>query len=590
MNDQTGVCDVGAANLGFARALVGELRAAGITTAFVCPGSRSAPLALAIAEHPQLRHSVHVDERSAAFQALGFAKASGQPVVLLCTSGTAGANFLPAVAEAAQSRVPLIVLTADRPPELRAWGAPQTMEQRTLYAGFTRWSEEAPCPSERGREVAYARALARRAVIEATGFEPGPVHLNLPFREPLLPAAIDAPGFSERATGADFDAASLGFDPTLADSLAAELRHIERGVLLFGPDQWDPSLAAAAHALAAALGWPIVADPASGLRAGSPVDGAVIHGADLLLRDAEVAAALRPDLIVRFGGQPTSASVVAWMARHPAADVWLVDPANGFRDPQHRASRWLRASSRQFCEIATSAAAAVTVTASWLVQWQQADRVARAAAAAAIESEPRFLTPHIARALWSGLPAGAVLYVANSMAIRELDLFAGPRKLALRVLANRGVNGIDGQVSAALGAAAALRRPTVLWCGDLALLHDVSGLLAGRVHGGDLTIVVSNDDGGGIFEYLPVARLVPRPVFEELFAVPHGLDLHELARGLGWDAVRVDSGASFERALARSLHGGRHVIEVTMDRAVNAALHAAIHERVREQLQQDRPR
>jgi len=301
----------------------------------------------------------------------------------------------------------------------------------------------------------------------------------------------------------------------------------------------------------------------------------------------ERATTLRPDLIVRFGSQPTSASIVAWMARHPAAGVWLVDPANGFRDPQHRASRWLRASSRQFCELATSAAAAVTATASWLVQWQQADRVARAAAAAASESEPRFLTPHVARALWSGLPAGAVLYVANSMAIRELDLFAGPRKLALRVLANRGVNGIDGQVSAALGAAAALRRPTVLWCGDLALLHDVSGLLAGRMHGGDLTIVVSNDDGGGIFEYLPAARLVSRPVFEELFAAPHGLDLHELARGVGWDAIRVDSAASFEQALARALHGGRHVIEVTMDRAVNTAFHATIHQRVREQLQQD---
>ena len=198
MNDQTDARDVGAANLGFARALVGELQAAGIATAFVCPGSRSAPLALAIAEHPRLQHSVHVDERSAAFQALGFAKASGQPVALLCTSGTAGANFLPAVAEAAQSRVPLIVLTADRPPELRAWGAPQTMEQRTLYEGFTRWSEEAPCPSERGAEIAYARALARRAVIEATGFKPGPVHLNLPFREPLLPASIDAPEFAAR--------------------------------------------------------------------------------------------------------------------------------------------------------------------------------------------------------------------------------------------------------------------------------------------------------------------------------------------------------------------------------------------------------
>jgi 2-succinyl-5-enolpyruvyl-6-hydroxy-3-cyclohexene-1-carboxylate synthase len=295
-------------------------------------------------------------------------------------------------------------------------------------------------------------------------------------------------------------------------------------------------------------------------------------------------------LIVRFGGQPTSASIVAWMARHPGADVWLVDPANGFRDPQHRASRWLRASPRQFCELATSAAGVRATPAAWLVQWQHADRVARAAANAALDSEPRFLTPHIARSLWSGLPEGATLYVANSMAIREVDLFAGPRAAALRVLANRGVNGIDGQVSAALGAAAALRRPTVLWCGDLALLHDVSGLLAGRMHGGDLTIVVSNDDGGGIFEYLPAARLLSRPVFEDLFAVPHGLDLCELARGFGWEAVRVDSAASFTQALARALVGGRHVIEVTIDRAVNTAFHASIHQRVRDQLQRDRPR
>jgi 2-succinyl-5-enolpyruvyl-6-hydroxy-3-cyclohexene-1-carboxylate synthase len=590
MNDQTAVRDVGAANLGFARALIGELQAAGIATAFVCPGSRSAPLALAIAEHPRLQHSVHVDERSAAFQALGFAKASGQPVVLLCTSGTAGANFLPAVAEAAQSRVPLIVLTADRPPELRAWGAPQTMEQRTLYAGFTRWSEEAPCPSERGAELAYARVLARRAVIEATGPKPGPVHLNLPFREPLLPTAIGGHEIAERERPTEVLVANDWIDPSRSSSLAGELRGIERGVLLFGPDHWDPALAEAAHALAATLGWPIVADAASGLRAGSPADGVVIHGADLMLRDAEVAAALRPDLIVRFGGQPTSAAIVAWMARHPGADVWLVDSANGFRDPQHRASRWLRASPRQFCELVTSATDGVTTPAEWLLQWQHADRVARAAADAALDSEPRFLTPHIARSLWSGLPEGATLYVANSMAIREIDLFASPRAAALRVLANRGVNGIDGQVSAALGAAAALRRPTVLWCGDLALLHDVSGLLAGRMHGGDLTIVVSNDDGGGIFEYLPAARLVSRPVFEELFAVPHGLDLCELARGLGWEAVCVNSAASFTQALARALAGGRHVIEVTIDRTANTAFHASIHQRVRDQLQRDRPR
>jgi len=203
MNPSTGTGDVGAANLGFARALIDELQAAGVEVAVVCPGSRSTPLALAVAQQPGLSHTVHVDERNAAFHALGSAKVTRRPVALLCTSGTAGANFLPAVAEASHSRVPLIVLTADRPPELRAWGAAQTMEQRTLYAGFTRWSEAAPCPSE-GAGDAYARALARRAVREATGPAPGPVHLNLPFREPLVPAVVDAaPGAARRPAPPD---------------------------------------------------------------------------------------------------------------------------------------------------------------------------------------------------------------------------------------------------------------------------------------------------------------------------------------------------------------------------------------------------
>jgi 2-succinyl-5-enolpyruvyl-6-hydroxy-3-cyclohexene-1-carboxylate synthase len=588
MDDRRGATDVGAANLQFARELVGHLHAAGVSAAFVCPGSRSTPLALAIAEQSGLPHSVHIDERSAAFHALGHAKASGRPVMLLCTSGTAGANFLPAVAEAFHARVPLVVLTADRPPELRAWGAPQTMEQRTLYAGFTRWSEEAPCPSERESEVAYARALARRAVAEATGPAPGPVHLNLPFREPLLPVSIDAPAMRVR----DAEAWTPERQGVTLDcsKLAGELHGIERGVLLFGPDAWDASLGAAAHALASALDWPLLADPASGLRAGSPADETIIHGADLLLRDAGAAASLRPELIVRFGGAPTSKAVNAWMARHDSADTWLVDPANGFRDPQHRASRSYRVAARAFCELAATAAGTPSARSrAWRALWRRADAVARARAVAAMDEEPRFLTPHLARTLWAELPADAVLYVANSMAIREIDAFAGPRRSNLRLLANRGVNGIDGLVSAALGASAALRRPAVLWCGDLALLHDVPGLLAGRMQGTDLTIVVSNDDGGGIFEYLPAARTLPRPLFEHMFAVPHGLELATLARGLGWEATRTDSAHGFSQALSTALAGGRHLIEVPIDRAVNTAFHAVVNSSVSAGLRKEFP-
>ncbi len=586
MNHVNAAGEPGAANLRFARLLVDELQASGVVAAVVCPGSRSTPLALAVVGQRGLPYSVHLDERSAAFHALGYAKATGRPVALVCTSGTAGANFLPAVAEASRARVPLVVLTADRPPELRSWGAAQTMEQRSLFAGFARWSEEAPCPSE-GVGDGYARALARRAVAEALGAAPGPVHLNLPFREPLVPATIDLGSPPGSAASVDFAPPTL--EPHDPDgTIVRALRSATRGVLVFGPDAWDASLAAAATTLADALGWPVVADPASGLRAGAIAQDALIHHADMLLRPAEAAAALQPEVIVRFGGAPTARAVNEWMARHVAAEVWLVDPAGGFRDPQHRAVRHLALTPQQLAALVRAPAVAPsTATLAWRSRWRKADRVAGRALAAALDADGRLLAPQLARALWSSLPANGALYAANSMAIRDLDAFAGPRAEPLRVLANRGVNGIDGLVSSALGAARALQSPTVLWCGDLALLHDVSGLLAGQLHAADLTIVVSNDDGGGIFEYLPVARAVPRAVFEPLFAVPHGLDLCALARGLGWQATRVASAKAFAAALSHAMAGGLHVIEVPIDRAANTALHARLNETVRTALHEE---
>ena len=581
MDDRAHPQDVATANLRFARALVGELHAAGAARAVICPGSRSTPLALALAEHPALTCSVHVDERSAAFYALGYAKFSGQPVLLLCTSGTAGANFLPAVAEAHHARVPLIVLTADRPPELRSWGAAQTMEQRTLYSGFTRWAEEAPCPSEGGPPRAYATALARRAVYAAVGTPPGPVHLNLPFREPLAPSPFIPEERHELTRSVRGSPEQIEIAAAGRAALRSELSGVAQGVLLFGPDPWDACLAPAARALAESLGWPILADPASPLRNGAQRSESVISRADLLLRESSVATSLRPDLIVRFGGQPTSATVNAWIARHPQADVWLVDDAAGFRDPQHRATRTLRTSPRQFCELAAQQPATPSTAArAWLVRWQQANAIAHRAASAALAAERQFLTPHLAAALSAELPDGAVLYAANSMVIRDIDAFSGQRAANLRLLANRGVSGIDGLVSCALGAAAAAGRPAVLWCGDLAFLHDVSGLLAGDLLGGDLTIVVSNDDGGGIFEYLPQAESVPRALFERVFAVPHGADLGRVARGFGWHAVRSGSAGDFSQELKRALAGGRQVIEVPIDRAANTAFHRAIYQQV----------
>ncbi len=586
--------DVGAANFAFAQTLIGELREAGVAAAVVCPGSRSTPLTLAIARERDIDCQVHLDERSAAFHALGRAKVDGRPVVLVCTSGTAGANFAPAVAEACHARVPLIVLTADRPPELRAWAAPQTMEQRLLYAGFTRWSEEAPCPSE-DVGPGYARALARRAVSEATGPAPGPVHLNLPFREPLLPTAlppVGLPATAPSSTPSSVTAASatVEVDTSWDDADASPLARLatkRRGVLVCGADPWDPSLPVAVQRLADVLGWPVLADPASGLRAGAAPGEALISGADLLLRHEATAAALRPEVVVRFGAAPTSKALNQWLARHAEAELWVVDPAGGYRDPQHRATRRLRMGPRRFCALAEAAVTARPSTRSseWQSRWHQADRIARAAVADLLDRDPRLLTPQLARTLWAQLPSNALLYAANSMAVRDVDSFAGPRTSALRLLANRGVNGIDGQVSAALGAAVAWRGPTVLWCGDLTLLHDLGGLLAGRMHDQDLTIVASNDDGGGILEYLPVSQAIPRDEFEPLFAVPHGLDLAALGSGLGWQGVRVGSQQEFAQALQNALRGGRHLIEVPVDRAANTVLHGALAQAVRDRLQ-----
>lgn len=561
--------DTGAANLNFARGLLCGL-AEGAVAAYLCPGSRSTPLALALAGSG-LSHRVVIDERSAAFQALGHAKVARRPVLLVCTSGTAGAHFLPAIAEAHHARVPLIVLTADRPPELRAWGAAQTMEQRTLYAGFARWCEEAPAPVGLAGEPAYAAALARRALAEATGPAPGPVHLNLPFREPLLPAGTLALARAEagpvrRGTRPEYLPVAFASDAVLS----SELARIGRGVLVLGPDGGEEGLGSPLAHAARTLGWPVIADPASGLRGDPALAGVLIEHADLMLRSEACARALKPDLVVRAGGLPTSKALAQWLARHADARLWLLDPAGGRRDPTHRAERVLRLTTRPFCTLA--AGVRVPPAPDWLGRWRQHDAIAGAGLEQALADESLFGAPQLTRALWQALPEDALLLVGNSMPIRDLDAYAGHRAAALAVTGQRGVNGIDGLVSLAVGAASAHRGPVVLYCGDITLLHDVAGLLAARLAGADLTIVCLNDDGGGIFEHLPVAQAIPRADFETLYALPHGLDLAALAGGLGWNGVRVHDEPGFRAALDAALGGGRHLIEVVVDRAANTAL------------------
>jgi 2-succinyl-5-enolpyruvyl-6-hydroxy-3-cyclohexene-1-carboxylate synthase len=556
----------------FALTLVDELARAGVTDACLAPGSRSAPLALALAEHPGVRVHVHLDERSASFFALGLAKRSGRPAVLLCTSGTAAANFHPAVLEADHARTPLLVLTADRPPELRGTGANQAADQLKLYGPAVRWFCEVGVPASDPAAGRYWRSLASRAWAEATGSPAGPVHLNLAFADPLVerdPAA-PAPG---RARGAPWTAAPPG-SPVAAPgdvaALAEAVRAAPRGVLVAG---WGADLdPGAADAFAAASGWPVLADPLSGARRGP----AAVSTYDGLLRAPRFAAAHRPDLAVRVGGAPTSKALTAWL--DASVPQVLVDPAGGWLDPARTAALRLTADPSALLA-ATAARLAAGPSDRWLRSWLDAERLAREAIDGLLDEWAEPFEGRVARDLTGWVPEGGTLVVGSSMPVRDVDAFARARD-GLRFVANRGLSGIDGFVATALGVAAAGEEPVAALCGDLSLLHDASSLLgaAGRPRGPVLVVV--DNDGGGIFSFLPQAEL-PGELFEPLFGTPHGLDLAALAAAARVPCRVVEKAADLVPALDAALAGGgTRLVLVRSERAANLARHRALAEAV----------
>jgi 2-succinyl-5-enolpyruvyl-6-hydroxy-3-cyclohexene-1-carboxylate synthase len=568
----------------FAAALFEELARAGIRHVCVSPGSRSTPLVAAAVGQPELRCWSHLDERSSAFFALGLAKATRAPVALICTSGTAAANFHPAVIEAHHARVPLLVLTADRPPELREWGAGQTIDQLRLYGGAVRWFAEAPVPEGSEAALRYGRALACRAVALAKGRPAGPVHLNFPFREPLEPVAepaaravdpepLAADGRGE-APYTRAETSPAGPAPDLAAALAEFLRQAERGVVACGPLDATPATARAIAELAAALGWPLLAEPTSQLRHGPYLKGApVVATSDLFLRDEATAARLAPDCVLRFGDTPTSKPFRLWLEQHRPPSLLLVDPDAVWHDPSHLASSALRADPEPLCEaLLQHLGERPAPLSAWLRDFLEAELRTRATLEAALAEEAALLEPRAVRELGEALPDGALLYVSNSMPVRDLDAFLAPGPSALRVLCNRGANGIDGMVSSALGASAGAEGTVVLLTGDLAFLHDAGGLLAACRHALRATIVVLDNDGGGIFSLLPIAEYGEAVGFEEYFRAPHGLDLGAVARAYGARFTRVGSWQHFRAALKESFAApGVSLVAVPVDRDRNVA-------------------
>jgi 2-succinyl-5-enolpyruvyl-6-hydroxy-3-cyclohexene-1-carboxylate synthase len=555
------------ATTAFARTLVDEWTRHGVTDACLAPGSRSAPLALALATDDRIRLHVHLDERSASFFALGLARASRRPAVLLCTSGTAAANFHPAVLEAHHGRVPMIVCTADRPAELRATGAGQTIDQVKLYGDAVRWFHEGDVPGDRPGVGSEWRALASRAFADAIGPPAGPVHLNLPFREPLVPTGdelVDAPGRSDERPWTAHVPGVRAPTIEMLDALAHLVADRPRGLVVAG---WGAGVRPATVVrFAEAAGWPVLADPISGLR----VPGTV-STYDPLLRDQRFAAAHRPDVVLRVGGPLSSKVATAWL--DPSIDQVLADPDDAWLDPHHSGGGRMVADPELLLS-ALADAVDVMVDEDWVSRWRDADGVARGAIDGLIDSWDEPFEGRIARDVFAAVPPDASLVVASSMPVRDLESFAAPRD-GVTVHANRGVNGIDGFVSTVLGVAAGADAPTVGLLGDLCFLHDANGLLGARDRGVDATLVVVDNHGGGIFSFLPQAELAEH--FESLFGTPQDVDLADLARTHGLAVDEVERAADLGPAVLRAVDaGGVRIVRVRTDRARNVTRHREV--------------
>ena len=511
------------------QAFVEELARCGMRHAVTSPGSRNAPLSLTLAAQEGLEAVSVIDERCAGFFALGMAKASGLPVAVTCTSGTAAANLHPAVAEARESRVPLIVLTADRPPELRDVGAGQAIDQLGIYGSAATWFVEVGNHEPSRATAIHYRALACRAWATAAGGRPGVVHLNFGLREPLAPVTeeLEASDWQGRADGKPWVEVRGGTDaprPEDVAELAERLGEARRGVIVCGPASTLPAQEGFLEAagLAAALGWPLLAEPTSGLRCGPHDRSHVIAHYDVLLRSERFADGHVPDLVLRVGDTPTSKPLRAWLARAPQI---VLDPDGAWHEPTRVAELLLQADPAVTLAALTEAVGQATRDDSWLQAWSNADALVGPALDAATDPcEPKALA-----AIEPALDDGALVWVSSSMAIRHVEAFFGQSPKRLRFLANRGANGIDGVVSSAAGAALATGAPTTLLIGELALLHDLGGLLAARRAGARLTIVCVNNGGGGIFDLLPVAGVAEAEAYERHIATPTDLALTRIA-------------------------------------------------------------
>lgn len=563
-------------NLVWTSVLTETLYRLGLTTAIVCPGSRSAPLAIAVANHPEIEAIPVLDERSAAFFALGIARQTHRPVAVICTSGTAGANFYPAVIEARESRVPLLILTADRPPELRDCNAGQAIDQHKLYGSFPNWQTELALPSSDRSLLAYLRQTVIHAW-ECTLYPiPGVVHLNVPFREPLAPipdAAVQA--IAEQLDQTAFFASVI----PLVNATPQRLYTVpavefsaglpERGIIIAGvaQPQLPERYCRAVAALSKTLGYPVLAEGLSPLRNYADLNPNLVASYDIMLRNSTLAAKLSPEIVIRLGEMPTSKRLRNWLETLQPRQ-WVIDPDGRNLDPLHGNTTHLRTSVEYFATRTIALAKSrPPISSHYLHQWCGIEMRIQQAIDKMMQDTKPLIEAKAAWLLAKILPAGTPLFISSSMPVRDVEFFWVPNNSKVKPLFNRGANGIDGSLSTALGIAH--HQPSsVMLTGDLALLHDTNGFLLHPHLAGHLTIVLINNNGGGIFEMLPISQF--NPPFEQFFATPQSVDFAKLCATYGIEHEYILTWEQLEQRLNPLPTCGIRVLEIATDRKADA--------------------
>lgn len=559
----------------YVKTMTTALKNAGVQHVIISPGSRSTPLAYAFASDDAFSITMQVDERSAGYYAVGVAKATLKPVVLLCTSGTAASNYYPAITEAHYARLPLLVLTSDRPHELREVGAPQAIDQVQMYGQHVKWSVDLPLAEASDTMTHFVERHIQRGTSLALTAPMGPIHFNIPFREPLL-IQMDRP--AHKSTFVQTMAPQSAFDQEMREEVRQLLSQAESGVIVAGelPITFDGD---AFWTFAGELGWPVLCDPLSNLRTKVPVqyEGLCIDQYDALLKSEAFCEQARPHTVLRIGAQPVSKPLSLFLKKYRPEQVIVIDESPQYRDFLGIATHHIQAHAEVLFDLHV-----MLETTENALRWKEANALCTTFLQEEmkdIEDEGAF-----AYTFFEQLPDGVDLVSSSSMPIRDVDTFFNRTSKDIDLFANRGTNGIDGVVSTALGIQQARKRPTYLLIGDLAFLHDVNGLIASRFTETDLTIVIMNNDGGGIFSYLPQATH-DEAYFEQLFGTPTGLTFEHIAAMYGAQYDAVESIDMFKEVLGKKKNTQLRIIEVFTDRQKNVEAHRLLWRKMIDRLE-----